>query len=124
MIQYPDRRSGGSDDTAGDAADDPWQRVRMLTATIEDHELLDPNLTAEDLLLRLYHEEGVIIERVTRLKTYCKCSREKISNVLASFSDEDVREMTGDEGQIAVTCDFCAKTYAFEAASITQGPAD
>ena len=123
MIQYPDGRLDG-DESASNAADDPWQRVRMLTATIEDHELLDPNLTAEQLLLRLYHEEGIIIERVTPLKTYCKCSREKISNVLASFSDDDVKDMADDSGQITVTCEFCAKSYAFAADSIAQPNTD
>lgn len=118
MIQFPDGRIGEMDDVATDAADGPWQRVRMLTATIEDHELLDPNLTAEQLLLRLYHEEGVIIERVTPLKTYCKCSREKISNVLASFGEDDINDMTGDDGQITVTCEFCARSYAFIAKDV------
>lgn len=120
MIQYPDGRVGETDD----AGDDPWQRVRMLTATIEDHELLDPNLTAEQLLLRLYHEEGVIIERVTPLKTYCKCSREKISSVLASFGDGDIKDMADEDDQITVTCEFCAKTYAFTADSIAMKTTD
>jgi molecular chaperone Hsp33 len=36
----------------------------MLAATVEDHELLDPELPVERLLLRLFHEEAVAIERV------------------------------------------------------------
>lgn len=128
MIQYPDGRLDGSGNLAADSdddpQDDPWQRVRMLTATIEDHELLDPSLTPEQLLLRLYHEEGVIIERVTPLVTYCKCSREKIMNVLATFSDDDIRDMSDDNRQITVTCEFCAKSYAFAADSIARMQAD
>ncbi|HPG89973.1 MAG TPA: Hsp33 family molecular chaperone HslO [Hyphomicrobium sp.] len=117
MMQFPRPASGRDDDTPGDE-DDPWERVRLLTATIEDHELLDPNLTAERLLLRLFHEEGVVIERVVPLTAYCKCSREKIANVLATFGDDDIKDMVDDAGKIAVTCEFCATTYAFDAADI------
>ncbi|MBR2534472.1 MAG: Hsp33 family molecular chaperone HslO [Hyphomicrobium sp.] len=128
MIQYPDGRLDGSGHLDGasddDPQDDPWQRVRVLTETVEDHELLDPNLTAEQLLLRLYHEEGVIIERVTPLVTYCKCSREKITNVLATFNDDDIRDMSDDNGQITVTCEFCAKSYAFAAESVAKRQAE
>lgn len=125
MIQYPNGRMDDRslDDQRNDETDDPWQRVRMLTATVEDHELLDPTLTAEQLLLRLFHEEGVIIERVTRLVTYCKCSRDKISNVLVTFGDDDIADMTNQHGQITVTCEFCAKTYAFDVNGLAEARA-
>ncbi len=98
--------------------DDPWARVRMLTATIEDHELLDPTLTPERLLLRLFHEEGVVIERVVPLTTYCKCSREKVLNVLTTFGQAELADMRDANGKIAVKCEFCAANYAFELSDI------
>jgi molecular chaperone Hsp33 len=103
-----------------DADDDnePWQRVQMLAATIEDHELLDPALTAERLLLRLFHEEGALIERVLPLTSYCKCSRDKISRVLTTFGADDIRDMRDEAGNITVKCEFCAATYAFDAGDI------
>lgn len=128
MIQNPNTRldaiNNETDDKSAADGDDAWRRVRLLTETVEDHELLDPNLTAEQLLMRLYHEEGIIIERVTQLTTYCKCSREKIANVLASFGEDDIKDMATDDGQIIVTCEFCAKTYQFQSADIGQTPAD
>ena len=39
--------------------DDDWLRVSTLAATVEAHELIDPTLSPERLLLRLFHEEGV-----------------------------------------------------------------
>ena len=52
------------------------KRVEMLEATVEDVELLDPNLTVERLLLRLFHEEAVAVERIIPLSAFCRCSRE------------------------------------------------
>ncbi len=105
-----------------DSGDDPWQRVHILTATIEDHELLDPSLSPERLLLRLFHEEGVIIERVVPLSVYCKCSREKILSVLNSFGAKELSDMHDANGEISVTCEFCATAYAFEPSEIAAAP--
>jgi molecular chaperone Hsp33 len=102
--------------------DDPWLRVRMLTATIEDHELLDPTLAPERLLLRLFHEEGVVIERIVPLAAYCKCSRDRIINVLASFGRDELADMHDETGKISVKCEFCAATYAVDPSEIVSTP--
>ncbi len=41
--------------------DDDWVKARLLLDTVEDHELLDPTLSPEELLYRLYHEDGVTV---------------------------------------------------------------
>lgn len=103
---------GASDD--GDApSDDDWKRVEMLAATVEDHELLDPALSVERLLLRLFHEEAVAVERVIPLSAFCRCSREKVENVLSAFGAGELSDMLDDNGKIVVTCEFCTKRYIF-----------
>ncbi len=39
--------------------DDAWVEGRSLIATVEDIELIDPSLSSERLLYRLFHEHGV-----------------------------------------------------------------
>ena len=108
---------GGASDTVED-----WTRVRLLSSTVEDHELLDPSLPPEALLLRLFHEEGVVIERVLPLSNTCSCSRDKVLSVLASFGTKDVEDMRGDDGRILVTCEFCAARYDFAIHEIGESP--
>ncbi|NOT70845.1 MAG: molecular chaperone Hsp33 [Hyphomicrobium sp.] len=115
MIQNPQPE-------ADEGGDDPWSRVRMLTATVEDHELLDPALSAERLLLRLFHEEGVVIDGVVPLTTYCKCSRERVALVLASFGADDLEDMRDETGKIAAKCEFCAAAYAFDLTEFQPSP--
>jgi molecular chaperone Hsp33 len=43
----------------------------------------------------------------------CSCSRENVSNMLKSFSQDD-RDHMVENGQITVTCEFCNSTYVFE----------
>ena len=104
---------GASLDEGEGEQDDDWKRVEMLAATVEDIELLDPGLTVERLLLRLFHEEAVAIERVIPLSSFCRCSREKVENVLLAFGAKELSDMLDENGKIAVTCEFCTARYEF-----------
>jgi molecular chaperone Hsp33 len=91
--------------------EDAWTEARLIADTIEDHELIDPMLSAERLLVRLFHERGVRVFTPTKLKESCQCSRRRILAMLGSFTDSDRREMIADDGMIAVTCEFCSARY-------------
>ncbi|NNE23666.1 MAG: Hsp33 family molecular chaperone [Rhizobiales bacterium] len=99
------------------AEDDNWVKARVLMDTVEDHELLDPTLAPEQLLYRLYHEDGVMVFPAVDIRDECSCSRERIETVLGSFSDEERADMTED-GMITVTCEFCSSRYAFAARDV------
>lgn len=98
--------------------DDHWQRVRMLAATVEDLELIDPSLTAEELLIRLFHEEGVRVRPRRPIAVHCRCSRERVGMFLRSFGPDELAGMHEPDGAIAVTCEFCATRYRFDPAEI------
>ena len=91
--------------------DDSWVETRALVETIEDHELIDPLLTSEALLYRLFHENGVRVFEAEPVNAHCRCSRDRILSMLKSFSAKDRNEMIADDGTIGVTCDFCSKRY-------------
>ena len=121
MVQHLPREGGSSPlpSHSGDAPEgvdvapqesDDWVRARLLLDTVEAHELLDPQLSAEQLLYRLYHEDGVTAYPATHLERYCSCSQESITRMLARFPAEDQADMVTD-GEIAVTCEFCSTTY-------------
>ncbi len=57
----------------------------MLAGTVEDHELLDPTLSSERLLYRLFHEHDVRVFEGQRIVESCRCSRERILTMLARF---------------------------------------
>jgi molecular chaperone Hsp33 len=114
-------RSGGImlQHTSGTGSDENWVRVRTLAETIEDHELLDPGLTPERLLLRLFHEEGVVVLKVSPLSARCRCSREKVFDVLKNFGSSDHQDMLDDNGRITATCEFCTTPYTFEPSELS-----
>ena len=92
--------------------DDAWVEGRSLIETVEDIELLDPSVSSERLLYRLFHERGVRVFRDTPVRAQCTCSREGVEEMLRRFSQDD-RDHMVENGVISVTCEFCNATHVF-----------
>ncbi|MGN6551617.1 MAG: Hsp33 family molecular chaperone [Pararhizobium sp.] len=92
--------------------DDQWAEAKALVDTIDTDELTDPQVGSERLLYRLFHERGVRVFDPVPVLDKCSCSRDKIKAVLDNFTAEEIEESIED-GQIAVTCEFCSTEYAF-----------
>ena len=92
--------------------DDNWVKARALLDTVEDHELLDPSLTSEELLYRLFHEDGVTVYPAIAISRHCTCSAEAVESMLRNFPKDDRAEMVKD-GAIEVVCEFCSTPYRF-----------
>jgi molecular chaperone Hsp33 len=94
------------------AQDDAWVEGQSLIATVEDIELIDPDLSGERLLYRLFHERGVRVFSPLHVIAQCSCSREAVSNMLKSFAPKERADMVKD-GKVEVTCEFCSSVYQF-----------
>lgn len=98
-------------DEARGSTEEVWDRTRALFGTLADDELIDPTISAETLLFRLFHEDGVRLEGAKALTAVCRCSKDRIAAVLASFDPAERADMVEDDGQIRVTCEYCATVY-------------
>lgn len=99
--------------------DDAWVEARSLVETVEDHELIDPAVSSERLLYRLFHERGVRVFESARLADRCRCSSDRILEMLKRFTDEEKQAMVGEDGDIGVTCEFCSTRYHFRPEDLT-----
>ena len=95
-----------------DAQDESWRTACALAATLTDAELLDDDLPGERLLYRLFHSEGVAVDRARALSYGCRCSRARLSGILEGFSHDDLDHMAVD-GAIVMTCEFCNFDFRF-----------
>jgi molecular chaperone Hsp33 len=94
--------------------DDKWTTTRALLSTVGDDELADPDVSAERLLFRLFHETGVRVFEPIALEERCTCSAERIEAMLRdNFSAEERQEMVVN-GEIEVVCEFCSADYHFQ----------
>jgi molecular chaperone Hsp33 len=92
--------------------DDAWVEGQSLIGTVQDIELIDPDLSGERLLYRLFHERGVRVFPPLPLRAQCSCSRDAVAAMLASFAPNDRADMVKD-GKVVVTCEFCSSVYQF-----------
>jgi len=125
MIQKVGAEGGRNAIHAADAdsqSAEDWNRASMLGGTVQDHEILDPTLSPERLLIRLFHEERVRAFPASAIKAFCQCSRERVADLLTRFPSERIEEMVQD-GKVNVTCEFCNRVYDFDADTLL-GEAD
>lgn len=112
LIQYI-----AGDDARG-STEEAWNRTQAFFETIGEDELIDPRLSSNTLLWRLFHEDGVRVFGAKPLRAFCRCSQHRIENVLKSFPAADRAEMVEDDGKIRVTCEYCSRVYAVEPAAL------
>lgn len=91
---------------------DGWNRAEHLAATVAPAELLscDPEL----LLHRLFHDVPRIDAEALPLYPRCRCSREKVADVLRRIGREESLAAVQQSDKALVTCEFCGKTYRFD----------
>lgn len=110
MLQHLPKPGEGKIEAADPAEN--WSHVNILLDTATDHEILDPSLSSQELLYRLYHEDGVRVFDSHDIKAGCQCSETRVRTVLKGFSPEEFDDMLED-GQVKVTCEFCNAGYDF-----------
>lgn len=112
-MRQPDLHGGDGDERELQVVeDDAWAEASMLVETVDTDELTDPQVGIERLLYRLFHERGVRVFEPQVVLDRCSCSREKLKGVLSGFTAEEIAD-TQENGEIAVTCEFCSTTYRF-----------
>ena len=108
------------DDTRG-STEEAWTRSQAFFETIGEDELLDPGLSSQTLLFRLFHEDGVRVFEAKPLRAFCRCSEDRIRNVLASFDVGEQDDMIEPDGKIHVTCEYCSKVYRLAPEDVKPG---
>lgn len=111
MVQH--MPSEGGDNSFDEITEEDWNRTSLFLQSCKEQELLSPNLTISDLLYRLFHEEGVRIYDQMPVQHVCRCSREKVENVIMSLPKEEIDSIIEERGQIDIDCEFCSRSYSF-----------
>jgi molecular chaperone Hsp33 len=92
-----------------------WDHVAILAQSLRRDELVDPQLSSEELVWRLFHEEREIrVQPTVALSRGCRCSVVHFEEVLARFPKEDRRDMSDEQGIILVDCAFCSRQFSIQ----------
>ncbi|MXO65508.1 Hsp33 family molecular chaperone HslO [Altericroceibacterium endophyticum] len=92
-----------------------WEHVAVLSGSIRHEELVDPALSMEALVWRLFHEEQEVrVEAGAGLSRGCRCSILHFEDVLSRFPAEDRKDMRDERGIILVDCAFCSREFEIQ----------
>ena len=92
--------------------EDSWKEANLYFSTIRDDELLDPSLSLEKLLYSVYNEMDVVVYDDLPILHKCRCSRERVEQVIESLGCEQALSLIIDD-KVSVDCQFCNKSQDF-----------
>ncbi len=95
-----------------------WNRANILLDTVEEMELIGPNLPPTDLLVRLFHEEQPRVFDALPVRFGCSCSEDKVRQSLSIYSAKDIEKMTTEDGRVTADCQFCGAHYDLDPKSV------
>lgn len=97
-----------------------WKRTKIFMKTLKDEEMLSTKITPQNLLYRLFNEDGVWVYKLQPLKAGCRCSRARVRTILKTLPKEELLEALNDKGKLSVNCQFCNKNEVFTRAEINR----
>jgi molecular chaperone Hsp33 len=109
---------GGKQSVDPAALESAWMKVDHAMAAISGRELLDDDV--ENRLVKMFGDDAVRVFGGHAVKFECRCSRDRVANVLRSLGTEEVRSVIAEQGACTVTCEFCQKPYKFDAIDVEQ----
>jgi molecular chaperone Hsp33 len=89
-----------------------WVRNRLFLESATEKELLDRSLPSWTLIRRLFGEDGVWAYAVRAIEASCRCSRERILEVLTSLPEQEVNDLFV-RNRLKINCRFCNSTEQF-----------
>lgn len=113
----PDGLLAPEDMLDGDHAEN-WTRAVTLMETVEALELIGPLVGADQVLLRLFHEEAPRVFPAQPVQFGCTCGPQKVVDALATCDAAEIAEMTTEAGEVTADCQFCGAHYAFDPADL------
>jgi molecular chaperone Hsp33 len=94
------------------ALEEAWMKADHAMQTLTPEQLLVDDI--EQRLVRMFGDDQVRAFSGHDVKFECRCSRERVANVLRSLGQEEVRSVIAEQGAVTVTCEFCQKPYRFD----------
>ena len=118
------QQSENGSDQDEESFEEDWNHCCILAQTMKEEEILDPFLSPQALLYRLYNEDGVWVYDPQEFRAECNCSREKVIQTLEQFPQEELQQMAGEDGQLEVKCQFCGVAEKFMPIDIANGKSE
>lgn len=99
-------------------ADDDWNRLQFIARTLS---LTDfDGESSIDLLRKLFAEDDLRVHEPREVAFRCRCSMQKVEEVLRMLGEEESRAALAERDEIEVVCEYCGRRRHFDAIDVTR----
>ncbi|MCK9507230.1 MAG: Hsp33 family molecular chaperone HslO [Pigmentiphaga sp.] len=118
LIQKLPKHGGKAVASTDDEEEDTYGRVVTLAETLTTDELLAES--ADTIIRRLFWQETLQQFEPQPVTYHCTCSRERIADLLLRLGQAEINDILAEQGKVSVNCDYCVKTYDFDAVDCAE----
>jgi molecular chaperone Hsp33 len=107
---------GGTKSVDPTALEAAWMKADHAMSSLSPASLLEDDV--EQRLVEMFGVDEVRMFAGHDLRFECRCSRERVANVLRSLGVDEVRSVIAEQGAVTVTCEFCQRPYKFDSIDV------
>jgi molecular chaperone Hsp33 len=98
--------------------EDDWNRLHFLVQTLTTKDFDgDAGL---GLLGKLFAEDDVRVHEKRAVSFQCRCSKQKVEDVLKMLGEQESREALNADGKIEVVCEYCGEKRQFDSVDVSR----
>lgn len=98
--------------------DDDWRRLGLLAKTLRARDLADG--ASHELLHKIFAEDDVRAFKPRGARFRCRCTRQKVEEVLRLLGEKETRAACEVHGRVEVTCEYCGRIRVFDAVDVAR----
>jgi molecular chaperone Hsp33 len=102
--------------------EDDWRRLGLLAKTLRTEDLGDG--ASHELLHKIFAEDDVRAFKPRQARFRCRCSQQKVEEVLRLLGEKETRAACEEYGKVEVTCEYCGRMRTFDAVDVARVFAD
>lgn len=104
-----------------DASEETISALEAKVAAAESvTAMMNEGMSPEDILAYYLADLDLKITEKLPVRYHCGCSKERVADVLATISTDDLEEMINDGEEIEVKCYFCNSAYRFSTEELKE----
>ena len=95
-----------------------WNQLQFLieTLTIKDFD----GEAGLDLIAKLFAEDDVRVHAAKPVRFQCRCSVQKVEDVLKMLGEKESREALDENDSIEVICEYCGEKRVFDSVDVSR----
>ena len=98
--------------------EDDWRRLGLLAKTLRAKDLAQG--ASHDLLHKIFAEDDVRAFKPRGARFRCRCSQQKVEEVLRLLGEDETRAACEERGRVDVTCEYCGRLRTFDAVDVAR----